>query len=100
MALKRAPTNPKLMPASHPKRRDAFRRELENRLRGLSDPLEIMACAAERLGTYLRASRCGYAETDATGEFLTIASDWTEADESLIHKVADRTWATISVPAQ
>ena len=59
-------------------RRQAFRLELDEQLRALSDPHDVMRCAAEQLGQFLGASRCGYAEIDATGEAFVIVSDWTD----------------------
>ncbi len=55
----------------------AFRLDLEQGLQGLSDPDDIMAVAAERLGRFLGASRCGYAEIDATGDEAVVTRDWT-----------------------
>lgn len=57
--------------------RQVFRLDLEQGLQGLSDPDDIMAVAAERLGRFLGASRCGYAEIDATGDEAVITRDWT-----------------------
>ena len=59
-------------------RRQAFRLELDEQLRALSDPHDVMRCAAEQLGQFLGASRCGYAEIDATGKAFVILSDWTD----------------------
>lgn len=51
--------------------------ELKGRLRGLYDPNEVRATAAEMLGHHLAASRVGYGEVDPTGEFLLVERDWT-----------------------
>ena len=59
-------------------RRHTFRIELDEALRDLADPRDIMATAAERLGRHLRAGRCGYTEIDPTEMFLTIHRDWTD----------------------
>ena len=57
--------------------RQGFLVALEDALRDLSDPVEIMAVTAEQLGRRLGVERCGYGELDATGEILTVAQDWT-----------------------
>jgi PAS domain S-box-containing protein len=58
-------------------RRQAFLLGLEEALRGLSDPIEIMAVTAEQLGRRLGVERCGYGEIDQTGEGVTVSKDWT-----------------------
>jgi len=58
-------------------RRQAFLLDLEEALRGLSDPVEIMAVTAEHLGRRLGVDRCGYAEIDPTGDSVTVSQDWT-----------------------
>ncbi len=52
--------------------------DLSNRLRGLTDPREVRAAAAEMLGRYLRASRVGYAEIDPDDTSFVVKGDWTE----------------------
>ncbi len=52
-------------------RRQAFRLELEGRLRELSDARDVMATAAEALGRHLNAAQVGYAEVDADGHAIT-----------------------------
>ena len=59
-------------------RRQAFRLTLEDLLRNLAHPREIMAAAAELLGRHLGAGRCGYGEVDETGEFVVLERDWTD----------------------
>jgi signal transduction histidine kinase len=59
-------------------RRLRFLFELSDRLRDLSDPVEIMYAAAEALGTHLRAGRVGYSEIDDSGEFFIVRRDWTD----------------------
>ncbi|MBC7636548.1 MAG: PAS domain-containing protein [Acetobacteraceae bacterium] len=56
----------------------AFRLDLQQGLRGLNDPADIMLVAAERLGRFLGVSRCGYAEIDTTGEMAVVTRDWTD----------------------
>jgi PAS domain S-box-containing protein len=58
-------------------RRRDFLLALEERLRALAEPRAAMAAAAGLLGRHLGASCAGYAEADATGEHVTISSDWT-----------------------
>lgn len=57
-------------------RRQAFWLTLDQRLRDLADPREIMMVAAELLGRELAADRAGYAEIDDAGETFTVAGDW------------------------
>jgi PAS domain S-box-containing protein len=52
-------------------RRCAFRLELEERLRGLSDAKEAMAAAAEALGRALDAAQVGYTEVGSDGHATT-----------------------------
>ncbi|WP_052213869.1 HWE histidine kinase domain-containing protein [Belnapia sp. F-4-1] len=58
--------------------RQAFLLALEERLRGLADPDEAMAAAAEMLGRHLDAVRAGYAEVDAATGMLRVTRGWTE----------------------
>jgi PAS domain S-box-containing protein len=58
--------------------RKSFLLALEERLRGLADPGEQMAAAAEMLGRHLRAARAGYAEVDAADAMLRVTRDWTD----------------------
>ncbi len=57
-------------------RRQVFRLALEERLRGLADPREVMRSAAELLGRELAADRAGYAEVKPEGEVFTVEQDW------------------------
>jgi PAS domain-containing protein len=59
-------------------RRQAFRLDLENKLRLLSEPLEIIAAAEEALGRHLQVSRTGYGEVDETARFFTTPGNWTD----------------------
>jgi len=58
-------------------RRQSFLLGLEEALRGLSGPEDIMAATAEQLGRRLGVERCGYGEIDPTGELVTVSQDWT-----------------------
>jgi PAS domain S-box-containing protein len=57
-------------------RRHQFLAELSDRLRALVEPAQVLAAAAEALGTHLDASSVGYAEVDATGLTATVERDW------------------------
>ncbi len=65
-------------PQVHLKRRLKFLLDLGNHLCGLTDPLEVMAVAAERLGRHLDAGRTGYGEFSKTGTIFTVECDWTK----------------------
>ncbi len=58
-------------------RRQAFRLSLEERLRGLADPINIVTAAAEMIGQHTNTSRAGYGEIDQSGEIVSVARDWT-----------------------
>jgi PAS domain S-box-containing protein len=58
--------------------RQAFLLAFEERLRGLADPDEVMAAAAEMLGRHLGAARAGYAEMDGAARMLRVTRDWTD----------------------
>ena len=59
-------------------RRLRFLDDLSGRMRGLSDPREVMAVAAEKLGRHLGAGRAGYGEIDAADTVFTAERDWTD----------------------
>jgi PAS domain S-box-containing protein len=59
-------------------RRQTFRIMLDEALRGITRPREVMIAAAAVLGRYLRVGRCGYGEIDETGEFVTVEHEWTD----------------------
>ncbi|MBP1474397.1 response regulator [Frateuria sp. MAH-13] len=61
-------------------RRLRFRTRLGDALRDLTDPRDVMAVAARRLGWHLRADRVGYCEVDDTGEYFTVERDWLRGD--------------------
>ena len=60
----------------------AFRISLDEKLRDLGDPREIMAVAAKFLGEKLGASRCGFAEIDEAMDDVTVLRDWTDGVHS------------------
>ena len=51
---------------------------LSDTLRPLRNPEEIIAIISETLGTTLVAGQVGYAEVDATGEFVIIEREWND----------------------
>lgn len=57
---------------------EAFLLALSDRLRRIDDPREILGEAAAALGSYLGASRAGYAEVDAESGIFSIDRDWTD----------------------
>ncbi|MDP8920817.1 MAG: PAS domain-containing protein [Pseudomonadota bacterium] len=52
--------------------------ELGDRLRELSDPVEIALCAAEMMGRNVQAARAGYGEVDEAEEIVSVPADWTD----------------------
>jgi PAS domain S-box-containing protein len=50
---------------------------LGDRLRSLTDPMEVLLASAETLGRHLGVNRAGYAEVDLDGT-LVIGRDWTD----------------------
>lgn len=59
--------------------RQAFHLALEEALKNVGDPQEVMATAAEMLGKALDVARVGYAAVDQEQEHITIERDWTDA---------------------
>ncbi|HEV2609357.1 MAG TPA: PAS domain-containing protein, partial [Noviherbaspirillum sp.] len=57
--------------------RQRFRLTLADRLRNLSNPIEVTSAASELLGTYLNVARVGYGEIDAREETVSVDRDWT-----------------------
>ena len=60
------------------RRRDRFLLALSDKLRSLSDPQEIIACAQAELGAFLGANRVGYGEVDAQARYFTTERNWTD----------------------
>jgi PAS domain S-box-containing protein len=54
-----------------------FFADLNQALRPLSDPGEIMAAAARMLGEFLRVDRCAYAEIEVNENYLEITNEYT-----------------------
>ena len=59
-------------------RRQAFRVELESRLRGLADPGALAATATRMLGPWLGAARVFYLEVDAGDAHGAVTQNWNE----------------------
>ncbi|MBD0275912.1 MAG: PAS domain S-box protein, partial [Acetobacteraceae bacterium] len=59
-------------------RRQAFRVELESRLRGLGDPDALAASATRMLGPWLRAARVFYFEMDGDGAHGAVTQSWND----------------------
>jgi PAS domain S-box-containing protein len=59
-------------------RRQAFRVELEGRLRGLADPGALAAAATRMLGPWLRTARVFYIEVEADDAHGTVTQNWNE----------------------
>jgi signal transduction histidine kinase/ActR/RegA family two-component response regulator len=59
-------------------RRQSFHLSLEERLRQINNPAEVMAAAAEALGRELDIARVGYGEIDETEEHVIVERDWTD----------------------
>ncbi|WP_170285138.1 GAF domain-containing protein, partial [Microvirga aerophila] len=53
--------------------------DLSTRLRGVAEAQDVMATAAEMLGSHLKASRVDYAEHSESGEASAVECDWTDA---------------------
>ncbi|MBE7247462.1 MAG: PAS domain S-box protein [Actinomycetospora chiangmaiensis] len=64
-------------------RRQAFRLELEERLRGVQDPRAILANALGVLGRYLGASRVGYGTMEADDTTVQLEHGFAEGVEPL-----------------
>ena len=58
--------------------RQAFRLNLEERLRGLADPVEAIAAASEALGRYLGVGQVAYGEVEPGDEIVLIEREWND----------------------
>jgi PAS domain S-box-containing protein len=72
-------------------RRLRFLNELNDALRGLSQPRAITATVGRLLGTHLGVSRCAYAEVEQDGDHFTVSEDYTNGCASIagIHRLSD-----------
>jgi PAS domain S-box-containing protein len=59
--------------------RQAFLLKLSDTLRPLNSPAEVVAAASEALGSQLGAGQVIYAETDFSGEYVTIEHEWNDS---------------------
>jgi PAS domain S-box-containing protein len=64
--------------------RQRFLLELNAHTQNLTDPEQIMAVTAERLGRHLDADRCAYAEVAADEDTVTITGDYTRGVPSMV----------------
>ncbi|NBJ10116.1 HWE histidine kinase domain-containing protein [Microvirga arsenatis] len=51
---------------------------LSDRLRGLTEPIEVITTAQSMLGEHLKTSRVGYGEVEETERYFTTARNWTD----------------------
>jgi PAS domain S-box-containing protein len=58
--------------------RQAFLLNLSDALRPLNDSGEIIAAASDALGRHLGAAQVTYAESDPSGEYVTIEREWND----------------------
>jgi len=58
--------------------RQGFLLQLQDELRGLTEPKEILGAAASRLGRFLGADRIGYSEMQPDGETLLITDGYVD----------------------
>lgn len=56
----------------------AFRLSLEERLRDLADPEQIIAMTSEQLGRRLGVGQIAYGELDASGLYVDVFRDWND----------------------
>lgn len=52
--------------------------QLSDRLRSLTEPVDIISATQEMLGRHLGASRVGYGEVEETGRYFTTERNWTD----------------------
>ena len=59
-------------------RRLAFQVQVDETLRTLHEPEDVIAAASELLGWHLNVGRCGFGEVDVTGASFSAQQDWTD----------------------
>jgi PAS domain S-box-containing protein len=59
-------------------RTQAFHLELENRLRTLTSPDDIIQVAQQAVGEHLKVGRVGYGDVEATERYFTTERNWTD----------------------
>ena len=62
--------------AAAEQRRQAFRIELGDALRDAAEPQALKDISAEKLGRYLQTGSVGYAQVDASGQWLQVDHEW------------------------
>ncbi len=70
-------------------RRRVFLVDLEQTLRDLAEPLDIVQAAQRALGEHLAASRVGYGEVDDTERYFTTTGNWTDGSVPSRHGTHD-----------
>jgi PAS domain S-box-containing protein len=68
--------------------RDRFLIRLDDAVRTLSDPDEIVAASARLLGEHLRADRCAYAQVEADEDHFLLTGDYTRGVPSIVGRFA------------
>ncbi|WP_114946136.1 HWE histidine kinase domain-containing protein [Microvirga calopogonii] len=81
-------------------RRQAFRIKLEETLRILADPREVMEAAVEALGQHLGANRVGYSEVQADDETIVCQTCFVNGVEPLIGTFSLRAFGPDSIARQ
>jgi PAS domain S-box-containing protein len=61
-------------------KRQQFRLSLEERLRDLTEPSDIMTAAAATVGGWLGAARAGYGEAEDDGAHVIVEREWVNGD--------------------
>ena len=68
--------------------RDQFLIRLDDAVRTLSDPDEIVATSARLLGEHLRVDRCAYAQVEADEDHFLLTGDYTRGVPSIVGRFA------------
>ncbi|HEY9285254.1 MAG TPA: PAS domain S-box protein [Pyrinomonadaceae bacterium] len=68
--------------------RDQFLIRLDDAVRTLSDPDEIVAASARLLGEHLGADRCAYAQVEADEDHFLLTGDYTRGVPSIVGRFA------------
>jgi PAS domain S-box-containing protein len=71
-------------------RRLSFQVKIADRLRHITEPVEVKRAAAAMLGEYLGAARVGFVEVDEASDAIILRSDWTRGPDvpSLTGRIA------------
>ncbi|HEX8561036.1 MAG TPA: PAS domain S-box protein [Pyrinomonadaceae bacterium] len=68
--------------------RDEFLIRLDDAVRTLSDPDEIVAASARLLGEHLRVDRCAYAQVEPDEDHFLLTGDYTRGAPSIVGRFA------------